>query len=98
MRGGMGGLNEHAFGPPIAFVGAATLFFARRFMLARTNADPGSGMGGIWEVVHVPAQLAQQDFDTSERVARHRIDAFDEGIEPAQAVGDLSVEAGNRVI
>lgn len=55
MGGGMGGLNKHAFGPTIAFACAATLFFACRFMVARTNADPGRGMSGIWEVLHVPA-------------------------------------------
>jgi len=52
-------------------------------MLAFPDADPRSGMGSIWEVVPIPAHLAEQDFDAPSRESRHGIDPFHEGIKPA---------------
>jgi hypothetical protein len=52
-------LDEHRFGPAIPLTGATTELLASRLMIAWTDADPGSGMGSIWEVAHARAQFAQ---------------------------------------
>ncbi len=76
-------LDEHRFGPAIALTRAATLLFASRFMLTRTDADPRSRMGSVGEVAHVPAQFAKQHLDVPSRESGHGIDPFNEGIKPA---------------
>jgi hypothetical protein len=52
-------LDEHRFGPAIPLTRATTELLSSRFMIAWTDADPGSGMGSVWEVAHVPAQFAE---------------------------------------
>lgn len=76
-------LNEDRLGPAIALTRAATVLFASRFLLARTNANSRSRMGCVWEVAHGRAQFAKHHLDASSREPGHSIDAFNEGIKLA---------------
>ena len=73
-------LDEHRFGPAIPLTRATTELLASRFMIAWTDADPGSCVRSVWEVTHILAQFAEQDFDAASRESRHRIKPLDEGI------------------
>src|SRR5947207_10393246 len=89
----MGCLDQDRFDPTIAFANLAREPLAPTLIVAGTDSYPGGNMCSSWKLIHVRADLSEQDLDGSSAEAGDLIKPVNRFLQRAQVLGNFAIQS-----